>query len=104
VHIKPTIKGGLTRAREIAAVAAAAGIAIVPGTSAPTGVGMAAAQAFIAACPHLSGGTHGSPSDVLVEDIVTRPIPPDSTIVHISDAPGLGIELDEKIVRKYRTD
>jgi len=104
VHIKPTIKGGLTTAREIAAVAAAAGIAIVPGTSAPTGVGMAAAQAFIAACPHLSGGAHGSPSDVLVEDIVTRPIPPDSTIVHISDAPGLGIELDEKIVRKYRTD
>lgn len=104
VHIKPTTKGGLTTARKIAAVAEAAGIAIVPGTSAPTGVGMAAAQAFIATCPHLSGGAHGSPSDVLVEDIVTRPIPPDSTFVDISDAPGLGVELDEKIVKKYRVD
>jgi L-alanine-DL-glutamate epimerase-like enolase superfamily enzyme len=104
VHIKPTTKGGLTMARKIAAVAEAAGIAIVPGTSAPTGVGMAAAGAFIATCPHLSGGAHGSPSDVLVEDIVTKPIPPDSTFVDIPDAPGLGIELDEKIVNKYRAD
>lgn len=104
VHIKPTTKGGLTTARHIAAVAIAAGVAIVPGTSAPTGVGMAAAQAFIATCPNLSGGAHGSPSDVLVEDIVTRPIPPDATFVDISDAPGLGIELDETIVNKYRVD
>src|SRR5262245_17815295 len=104
VHIKPTTKGGLTTARRIAAVAEAAGLAIVPGTSAPTGVGMAAAQAFIATCPHLSGGAHGSPSDVLVEDVVTTPIPPDSTWVDIPDRPGLGIELDEKIVKKYRVD
>ena len=104
VHIKPTIKGGLTTARKIAAIAEAAGVAIVPGTSAPTGVGMAAAHAFIAACRHLSGGAHGSPSDVLVEDIVTRPIPPDSTFIDISDAPGLGVELDERIVNKYRVD
>lgn len=104
IHIKPTTKGGLTTARRIAAIAEAAGIAIVPGTSAPTGVGMAAARTFIAICPHLSGGAHGSPSDVLVEDIVMNPIPAHSTYVEIPDAPGLGIELDETIVRKYRTD
>jgi len=104
VHIKPTTKGGLTMARQIAAVAEAAGVAIVPGTSAPTGVGMAVARTFIATCSHLSGGAHGSPSDVLVEDIVKNPIPAGSTYVDIPDAPGLGIELDEKIVKKYRTD
>lgn len=102
VHIKPTIKGGLTTARKIAAVAEAAGVMIVPGTSAPTGVGMAAAQAFIATCPRLSGGAHGSPSDTLVEDIVTKPIPPDSTFVAVPTGPGLGVELDERIVNKYR--
>jgi L-alanine-DL-glutamate epimerase-like enolase superfamily enzyme len=104
VHIKPTTKGGLTMARKIAAIAEAAGIAIVPGTSAPTGVGMAVARTFIATCPHLSGGAHGSPSDVLVEDIVMDPIPPDSTYVDIPNLPGLGIELNEQVVKKYRAD
>jgi L-alanine-DL-glutamate epimerase-like enolase superfamily enzyme len=104
VHIKPTIKGGLTMARKIAAVAEAAGLEIVPGTSAPTGVGMAAAQAFIASSRTLSGGAHGSPLDVLVDDVVKDPIPPGSTMVKISDKPGLGIELDERMVRKYRVD
>jgi L-alanine-DL-glutamate epimerase-like enolase superfamily enzyme len=104
IHIKPTTKGGLTMARNMAALAQAAGMAIVPGTSAPTGVGMAAAQTFIAICPSLSGGAHGSPCDVLVEDIVTEPIPPDSTYVRLPDRPGLGIELDNEIVKKYRAD
>jgi L-Ala-D/L-Glu epimerase / N-acetyl-D-glutamate racemase len=102
VHIKPTVKGGLTMARKILAVADAAGIAIVPGTSAPTGVGMAAAQAFIAICPHLSGGAHGSPSDILVEDIVADPIPANSTYIRLGEKPGLGIELNEKVVAKYK--
>lgn len=102
IHIKPTIKGGLTGAMRIAAVAEAAGISIVPGTSAPSGVGMAAAQAFIAASASLSGGAHGSPLDILVEDIVTEPIPADSTYVRIGAKPGLGFELNERAVEKYR--
>ena len=102
VHIKPTVKGGLTMARKIVAVAEAAGVAIIPGTSAPTGIGMAAAQAFVAICPELSGGAHGSPSDILVEDIVTEPIPAGSTYIRIGNRPGLGIELDEKVVAKHR--
>ncbi|MBI4190503.1 MAG: mandelate racemase/muconate lactonizing enzyme family protein [Betaproteobacteria bacterium] len=102
VHIKPTIKGGFTTAKKIAAIAEAAGVAIVPGTSAPSGVGMAAAQAFIASCPVLSGGAHGSPLDILVEDIVTEPIPADSTMVRVRTEPGLGIELNERAVAKYR--
>jgi L-alanine-DL-glutamate epimerase-like enolase superfamily enzyme len=82
----------------------AADIQIVPGTSAPTGVGMAAAHAFIAICPHLSGGAHGSPSDILVEDIVAEPIPAGSTYLEISDRAGLGIELNEEVVNRYRVD
>jgi L-alanine-DL-glutamate epimerase-like enolase superfamily enzyme len=102
IHIKPTIKGGLTTARKLMWIARAAGLQIVPGTSAPTGVGMAAAHAFIATCPHLSGGAHGSPSDILVTDIVERPIPAGSTYLEISDRPGLGIELNDEIVERYR--
>lgn len=102
VHIKPTIKGGLTTARKLLVIAEAAGMQIVPGTSAPSGVGMAAAHAFIAICPNLSGGAHGSPSDILVEDIVKDPIPAGSTYLTISDRPGLGIELNEEVVERYR--
>ncbi len=83
VHLKPMVKGGLTTVKKIAAIAEAAGLGIVPGTSSPTGVGAAAAQAFIASCPRLSGGTHGAPLDTLVEDVVTKPVPPDSTVVYI---------------------
>ena len=103
VHVKPTIKGGFTMSRKIVAVAEAAGISLVPGTSAPSGVGMAAAQAFLASCPELSGGAHGSPLDILVEDVVTEPIPADSTTVGPRPGPGLGIELDEAAVERYRT-
>ena len=102
VHIKPTIKGGLTTARKIASVAEAAGVVVVPGTSAPTGVGMQAARAFIATTPELSGGAHGSPLDILVEDIVTNPIPANSVVVPIENRPGLGIELDEEAIERYR--
>jgi len=103
VHIKPTIKGGLSTARAIASVAQAAGVVVVPGTSAPTGVGMAAARAFIATTPVLSGGAHGSPLDILVEDIVTDPIPAGSVTVPVSNRlPGLGIELNQAVVDRYR--
>jgi len=104
IHLKPTIKGGLTLSRKMLALAEAAGLLIVPGTSAPTGVGMAAAHAFIAICPRLSGGAHGSPSDILVEDIVEAPIPAGSTYLEIADAPGLGIELNMEVIQRRRVD
>ena len=63
---------------------------------------VAAAHAFIAICPHLSGGAHGSPSDILVEDIVEEPVPAGATYIKISDRPGLGIELNETVVDRYR--
>lgn len=104
VHIKPTIKGGLSTGKKIAAIAEAAGLEIVPGTSAPTGLGMAAAQAFLASARRTSGGMHGSPLDILVDDIVINPIPPNSTRVKISNNPGIGVELNEEIITKYRID
>lgn len=104
VHVKPTIKGGFTMARRIVAIAEAGGLSIVPGTSAPSGVGMAAAQAFICASRELSGGAHGSPLDILVDDVITEPIPADSTRVHARTGVGLGIALDEAKIAKYRAD
>jgi len=104
VHIKPTIKGGLTGARKLAAIAEASGVAIIPGTSAPTGVGIAVAQAFIASTRQIARGMHGSPLDLLLEDIVDSPIPPGATRIKIPNKPGLGVSLNEKVISKYRVD
>jgi len=37
----------------------------------------------------------------LADDIVTQPIPPDTTWVEIGDAPGLGVTLDEAKVAEF---
>ena len=37
-------------------------------------------------------------------DAFLHGLPAGSTVVKISDAPGLGIELDEKAIKKYRAD
>jgi len=102
VHIKPTVKGGLTGGKRLAALAEAAGLLVVPGTNLPTGVGMGAVHAFLASTREVHRGIHGSPLDALADDIVQRPIPPDTTWVEIGDAPGLGFVLDEEKVARYR--
>lgn len=102
IHLKPTIKCGLTGARRIAAIAEAAGIAIIPGTLNPTGIGIGVVHTFAAACRYVARGIHGSPQDLLVDDIVTKPVPPGSNKVTFSMEPGLGYELDPNKVEKYR--
>jgi muconate cycloisomerase len=104
VHIKPTVKGGLTMGRRLAAVAEANGLLIVPGTNVPTGVGMGAAHALLASLREVHRGIHGSPLDALADDIVASPIPRDTTWVEIGSGPGLGFTLDEDKVTRYRAD
>lgn len=102
VHIKPTIKGGLTGGKRLAILAEAAGLLIVPGTNLPTGVGMGAVHSFVASMPKVHRGIHGSPLDALADDIVMQPIPSGATWVEIGNAPGLGVVLDEGKVAHYR--
>jgi len=102
IHIKPAVKGGLTEAKRIEFVASAAGMFIIAGTMVPTGVGMGAVHTFLASLRHVHRGIHGSPLDLLADDIVKDPIPEGSPTVEISDKPGLGFELDEEKVAKYR--
>lgn len=101
VHVKPTVKGGITECKKIEHVAEAAGMFVIPGVATPTGVGMAAVHTFTASCRNPARGIHGSPLDVLADDIVKDPIPQHSAWVHFSDRPGLGFELDEDKVEQY---
>ena len=102
VHIKPTVKGGITESKRIQHVAEAAGIGIIPGVLAPTGVGMGAVHAFMASSRKLDRGVHGSPLDILSDDIVKEPIPQHSPWVHFPQGVGLGFELDDAKVEKFR--
>jgi L-Ala-D/L-Glu epimerase len=102
VHIKPTIKGGLTGARRIATIAEAAGLFIIPGTLVPSGVGASASQTFLASWRTIHRGMHGSPLDLLAEDIVKNPFPARSHHIRVSDRPGMGFELDEAQVERFR--
>jgi L-alanine-DL-glutamate epimerase-like enolase superfamily enzyme len=101
VHLKPTVKGGITESRRIEHVAAAAGIEIIPGVLCPTGVGMGAVHTFMASCRLIHRGIHGSPLDLLAEDIVKDPIPEGSPYVYVSHKVGLGFELDDAQVKKF---
>jgi L-alanine-DL-glutamate epimerase-like enolase superfamily enzyme len=103
VHIKPTVKGGLTTGKRLAHLAEAAGLLVGPRTNVPTGVGMGAVHAFLASTREVHRGIHGSPLDALADDIVAKPIPPNTTWIEIGAAPGLGFDLDEAKVARYRT-
>jgi len=66
-------------------------------------IACAAAMHVAAALPELAWGLTLS-SDGLAEDVTAHPIAVEGGHVEISDAPGLGIEVDEERVRRHRRD
>ena len=66
-------------------------------------IACAAAMHIATALPQIAWGLTLS-HDGLAEDVTARPIRIDRGHVQISDAPGLGIEVDEDRIRRYRRD
>jgi L-alanine-DL-glutamate epimerase-like enolase superfamily enzyme len=66
-------------------------------------IACAAAMHIAAALPQIAWGLTLS-HDGLAEDVTGRPIVIQGGHVEISDAPGLGIDVDEDRVRRYRRD
>jgi L-alanine-DL-glutamate epimerase-like enolase superfamily enzyme len=91
---------GLTRAREIAQAADAAGVRCVLGTWAELGVGTAAAVHLIAATRNfeMASDTHYSMQD---DDILTEMLPLRGGSIAVPEGPGLGVQLDPEKVEKY---
>jgi len=100
IHIKPTVKGGLSGAVKMRAVAESAGLKVVPGTLCPTGIGMGAVHAFLASTRQVDRGVHPTPLEVLVDDVVQDPLPFVPRI-QILQGPGLGFVLDETVLRAH---
>lgn len=97
-------KGGIGSARQIAAIAQAAGVACTVGSNLELGIA-AAAQI------HLAMATSGVWAEAIPCDILTpfyyahsllaEPLRIEAGRAYPPEQPGFGVELDEKVVRKY---
>lgn len=98
VNIKVGKVGGLHIAKKIAAALEVAGLSATAGSNLEVGIGSAASAHFVMSTPNLS-----IPNDMMIgsllheHDLVTSGLEIVNGTVSCSDAPGLGVEVDESI-------
>lgn len=103
ISIKAQKSGGMLRARDIAAIAEAGGIACYGGDMFETGIACTAGAHMIAATPNISLGCEFyQPGYYLTEDLLAEPFVVENGQVIVPTKPGLGIEVDEDRLRRYR--
>ncbi len=95
--------GGLQPAREFVSVAQAAGAPCMVGSTVQTAVSAAAQAHLAAASPIVTLADIVTPSDFLVEDVASGFQVRGGAAV-IGDKPGLGIEVDRRLLQKYRLE
>lgn len=103
VQTKIAKNGGIWHIRRLWPIAAAAGLRIYPGNHPSTSVATAASLHLGAAWagPLLEGAFAVGLMN-LAEDIVRRPLVMNGPVIAVPDGPGLGIELDERQLDKFR--
>ncbi len=100
--MKTTKVGGLRRARDIVAIAAAAGIPCHGGTSIETGIGTAASLHLACAAPGVTWGSELFGPLLFAEEILRTPLVYSDGALQLPDGPGLGVELDLDAVAALR--
>jgi muconate cycloisomerase len=104
VSIKIMKSGGMCRAREIAAIAEAAGIAAYGGTMFEGGLAIAAGLHMVAATPNITLGAEFYTSTwVIGVELLKTPIAIDRGETRVPTGPGLGVEVDEDALREIST-
>jgi L-alanine-DL-glutamate epimerase-like enolase superfamily enzyme len=100
--VQPDISrcGGLTEMKKIATLAADANILCVPHAF-KTGILVAASIQFIASIPHAPFLEFSVTESGIRKEILTRPFEQIDGYVEVPQLPGLGIELNPEVVRKY---
>lgn len=102
--VKVAQSGGLKRAREVCAIADAAGIGLYAGTMLESGVGTAAALHLFATVDTLDWGSELFGPLLFSDEILATPIRYGDFEVHVPEGPGFGIDLDLDKVDHYRRD
>ncbi len=97
--------GGIGPARKIAALAEAAGLTCTVGSNLELGIASAAMAHLATATPGV--GAEEFPCDILgplayEEDLLTEPLEVRDGAVRAPEKPGLGVELDESKLARYR--
>ncbi|MBL8587050.1 MAG: cycloisomerase, partial [Methylobacteriaceae bacterium] len=95
VSIKLMKCGGVRRAREIAAIAGAAGVPAYGGTMFEAGVALAAGIHAVASTPNIClGAEFYTANHVLGVDILETPLDLTGGASHLPSGPGLGVAVD----------
>jgi muconate cycloisomerase len=97
--------GGIAPAREIARFAHSAGVKCTIGSNLELGVGTAAMIHLALSTPAIDADTY--PCDIIgplfyEDDVLAEPLTISDGSASVHDRPGLGVELDEEKVEKYR--
>lgn len=99
--VKPSRVGGLRQAGAILDRAIAAEVPVTVSTMFETGVGIAGALHLAAIAP--GSGAHGlATADLLETDLLARPLAVEAGRMAVPPGPGLGIELDDDALERYR--
>ena len=100
--IQPDISrcGGLTEAKKIATMAADNNIMMIPHAF-KTGVLIAATIHLIAAMPHVPFLEFSVTESAIRKELLVKPFVQKDGFVEVPAAPGLGIELNQEVIRKF---
>jgi L-alanine-DL-glutamate epimerase-like enolase superfamily enzyme len=106
IQTKVAKNGGIWHMRKLWTIADAAGMRIYPGNHPSTSVATAAVAHLAAAWPGplLDGPFAVGVTGAFADDIVESPLLVEGGAVRVSDAPGLGVVLDEAAIRRLRVD
>jgi muconate cycloisomerase len=103
ISIKLMKPGGIWRSKKIAAIAESAGLPCYAGAMWESGVGIAASLHFMAATPIVKyGSDFYIPYFLMERDIVKNPPRYEDGYAYVPHGPGLGVELDEQTVQRFR--
>jgi L-alanine-DL-glutamate epimerase-like enolase superfamily enzyme len=94
--------GGLTEAKKIATMAADNNILCVPHAF-KTGVLVAASIQFIAAIQHAPFLEFSVTESAIRKELLAKPFKQKDGFVDVPQTPGLGIELNPEVIKKYGT-
>jgi L-alanine-DL-glutamate epimerase-like enolase superfamily enzyme len=105
--VYPGKHGGIAGTAEIVAVAKAAGLRCAIGSNLELGVGTAAMLHVAAALPEIDSDRF--PADTIgpfyhEDDLLTEPLDLGPPAAKVPDGPGLGVQLDDERVRRWRVD
>lgn len=102
--VKIEQSGGLFAAKEVQAIADAAGVSLYGGTMLEAGVGTVASAHVFSTFPALAFGTELFGPLLLTEEILEQPLAYGDFALRVPAGPGLGISLDEDRIQFLRRD